>query len=211
MNREQVQKELNEAAKSASGGGVGFVAAVRNDGSVVVRRDEEFANSTEIEFQDVHEALGFLEARGPRAAEDPVRHPAGSTPRGRVISRVLKEPGAASVRASVYKALRRRRRRPNRMETPARGGRPGRGKKDPHPGLVEIYDQALETHARKGRRSAYPGEEFVHHWESPGTRILGLPRGTRLQTPDGNAFELTSRSVLMDSRKGKDLWDEFRQ
>lgn len=75
--------------------------------------------------------------------------------------------------------------------------------------MVEIYSDALETHGKKGPNSIYHGQEFMHKWETPGTKILGLPTGTKIELPDGNAFELTTRSVLMDGKK--DLWDDFEQ
>ena len=76
-------------------------------------------------------------------------------------------------------------------------------------GMVEIYDSALETHARKGDDSVFPKEEFVHDWEAEGTKVLGLPKGTIIQTPDGDRYKLKNRDVLMDGKK--DLWDLFEQ
>jgi hypothetical protein len=77
-------------------------------------------------------------------------------------------------------------------------------------GMVEIYGQALETHARKSSKSCFPGQEFVHDWEKPGTKIYGLPAGTILQLPDGDDYKLTTRCILMCSPK-HDLWDLFKQ
>jgi hypothetical protein len=76
--------------------------------------------------------------------------------------------------------------------------------------MVEIYGQALETHARKGKNSAFPHQEFVHDWNQPGTKILGLPAGTQVCLPDGDVYNLTTRCIIMVSNK-HDLWDLFQQ
>ena len=77
-------------------------------------------------------------------------------------------------------------------------------------GMVEIYGQALETHAVKGSNSKYAGEPFVHEWEKKGTKIYGLPAGTIMILPDGDEYELSTRGVLMMSNKHH-LWDVFEQ
>ena len=68
---------------------------------------------------------------------------------------------------------------------------------DPIPSMVEIYAQALETHAVKGSSSLFPGQEFVHEWEKAGTQILGLPAGTIISLPDGDFVTLKRRTVIM--------------
>lgn len=40
------QQTLNQLCKRASGNGVGFVAVLNHDGTVTIRRDEEYARST---------------------------------------------------------------------------------------------------------------------------------------------------------------------
>lgn len=60
INRQKAQEEINLAAKSASGGGVGFIGVVQKDGSVVLRRDEIYAKSNEIKFASTEDALSFL-------------------------------------------------------------------------------------------------------------------------------------------------------
>jgi len=77
--------------------------------------------------------------------------------------------------------------------------------------MVRIYDRALEIHAQKGKDSNYPNEQFVHNWEDKTTEIFGLPKGTVISLPDGDSYELKSRSILMDNKKGHDLYDVFQQ
>ena len=81
---------------------------------------------------------------------------------------------------------------------------------DSIPSMVEIYSQALETHAMKGSNSLFPGQEFVHEWEKAGTKIFGLPAGTIISLPDGDSVTLDKRTVIMLNKK-EDLWDLFRQ
>ncbi len=78
------------------------------------------------------------------------------------------------------------------------------------PSMVEIYGQALETHARKGNSSLFAGQEFVHDWEKAGTKIFGLPAGTIISLPDGDSVTLDQRTVIMINKK-EDLWDLFKQ
>ncbi len=92
----------------------------------------------------------------------------------------------------------------------SREGKRRRNPADPIPSMVEIYAQALETHAVKGSSSLFPGQEFVHEWEKAGTKIFGLPAGTIISLPDGDSYTLNTRTVLMQN-KGSDLWDLFRQ
>lgn len=81
---------------------------------------------------------------------------------------------------------------------------------DPIPAPTKIYDNALESHARKGPDSHYPGQEFFHPWERKGTKIIGLPAGTIISTPDGQIETLNNRTVLYVN-EGSDLWDLFKQ
>lgn len=55
------QEKLNELCDAASGGGVGFVGRVDKSGAIFVRRDEEYARSTEHLFESDEEAVAYLE------------------------------------------------------------------------------------------------------------------------------------------------------
>jgi len=63
------KKRLKDLCAAASGGGVGFVAKINNDGSITIRRDEEFARSTERTMGEA-EAADYLEAE---AADFPTK------------------------------------------------------------------------------------------------------------------------------------------
>ena len=54
------QQQLNTACRAASGDGVGFQGAVAADGTVAIRRDEEYAPSTDLRFESLDEAVDFL-------------------------------------------------------------------------------------------------------------------------------------------------------
>ena len=60
MDTRTQQQKLNHACKEASGDGVGFVAVICQNALVVVRRDEEFARSTEHNFATVEDAIAYL-------------------------------------------------------------------------------------------------------------------------------------------------------
>lgn len=62
----------------------------------------------------------------------------------------------------------------------------------PRPGEVEIYADIERIYATKGRRSAAPGEPFVHNFRH--AAAFGRPDGT----------------VILRGRDGRRLWDHFR-
>lgn len=78
-------------------------------------------------------------------------------------------------------------------------------------GMVEIYSDILEIHAKKGNGSIYAGQEFVHEFERAGSKIFGLPDKTRIVLPDGDEYILSSRSLLIVNKKTVHLWDNFEQ
>lgn len=77
-------------------------------------------------------------------------------------------------------------------------------------GMVKIYSDALETHAKKGKGSLYNGQEFVHIWEQPNTGIYGLPKDTIIELPTGEVYKMKKRTILMFNKKN-DLWAMFEQ
>jgi len=60
MKRLEANQKLAAACERATGGGVGYQHAIRKDGTVVIRRDEEYAVSHDTEFESVEDALEFL-------------------------------------------------------------------------------------------------------------------------------------------------------
>jgi predicted nuclease with RNAse H fold len=59
---------------------------------------------------------------------------------------------------------------------------------------IEVYDKVLAIEAKKGSKSNYPNEYFRHDFKgATEARILGLPDG----------------SLLIKSKKGKRLWNNF--
>ncbi len=52
----------------------------------------------------------------------------------------------------------------------------------------------------------YKGKDFVHEFK-PGVKHIGLPRGTKVSTPDGQSFNLKTRTALMVGPKN--LWADF--
>jgi hypothetical protein len=72
-------------------------------------------------------------------------------------------------------------------------------------GPVKIYGQTEKIFMKK-TAGPYKGQKFVHDFKG-GVRQIGLPRGTKVQFPDGRSARLTTRSVLLDGKK--DLWRNF--
>jgi hypothetical protein len=72
-------------------------------------------------------------------------------------------------------------------------------------GPVKIYGQTEKIFMKK-TAGPYKGQKFVHDFKG-GVRQIGLPRGTKVQFPDGRTARLTTRSVLLDGKK--DLWRNF--
>ena len=57
---ETSQEKLNKACKDASGDGVGWIGVIEKDGSVTLRRDEEYAQSHESHYATLDTALAHL-------------------------------------------------------------------------------------------------------------------------------------------------------
>ena len=55
------QQQLNQACKDASGGGVSWLGVINKDGSVTLRRGEEFASAKDVTFESFEAALARLE------------------------------------------------------------------------------------------------------------------------------------------------------
>lgn len=54
------QQQLNQACADASGNGVGWVGIINTNGTVTLRRYEEFANSKKLTFESLDAALARL-------------------------------------------------------------------------------------------------------------------------------------------------------
>jgi len=54
----------------------------------------------------------------------------------------------------------------------------------------------------------YAGEKFFHDFK-PSVEAYGLPKRTLIVLPDGRAFELDSRTVLLLAEA--DIWGHFSQ
>jgi hypothetical protein len=66
----------------------------------------------------------------------------------------------------------------------------------------------LRVTMRKGSDSMYAGEKFFHDFK-PSVEAYGLPKRTLIVLPDGRAFELDSRTVLLLAEA--DIWGHFSQ
>lgn len=121
------------------------------------------------DIRDLYRRIGWTaKARGvPRPSLRRNRPPVRQTPSQH--ARVLKQRAAMKATA--------------RHENPRGGARPGE---------VEIYADIERIYATKGRRSAAPGEQFVHNFRH--AAAYGRPDGT----------------VVLRGRGGRRLWDHFR-
>lgn len=67
--------------------------------------------------------------------------------------------------------------------------------------LVPIYNRLEAIYARKGKRSLWPNQRFVHDFKAVGTRVLGVRKG--------GMYKLNPGDLIIRSSRGKRLWKYF--
>jgi hypothetical protein len=64
--------------------------------------------------------------------------------------------------------------------------------------VLKIF--CLRTHGQ------YKGKKFYHDFK-PDVVLLGLPSGSTIVTAEGSRMKLASRSAILVSKAGNDLWE----
>jgi len=66
--------------------------------------------------------------------------------------------------------------------------------------LVEVYEDLEKIYARKGDKSLWPRQNFVHKF-SKGAKVYGVRKGGSVKLKKGD--------LVVRSQKGKHLWKYF--